>query len=507
MEKIEKKYTYNELECLQEITELILKETNLDKVLKQTLVILSEKMQMQRGIISIYHKELNEIHHDTFGFDDPDDNIKFAPGEGITGEVVKTGRPIAINSLDKAPVFLDKTGIRKTLNQKELAFICVPIKFKNETIGALSVDRKIKVSDDLTKEINFLTKIAELLAEIVDKKLLFYENKQLKELIQKTNPLGTIVGNSKSMRDLAYQISLIADKPVSILVIGETGTGKELVAKTIHNLSSKKDKPFITINCGAIPEGLIESELFGHKKGSFTGAIEDRIGKFEAANGGTLFLDEIAELPLQLQVKLLRALQEKEITKIGDNKNIKLDVRIVSATNKNLEEEIQNGNFRADLYYRLNVFQLFLPHLRERGADIILLADYFIKKYSRQLNKNIERLDTSSIDMLVNYHWPGNVRELENCIERACLLTTDRVINSHHLPPSLQMKSFEETNVKRGKFESLVNAYEIELITDALKDCNGNQTKAATTLGTTKRVIQYKIDQYSIDYRRFRKRN
>jgi len=503
----DKKYTYEELLCLQEITELILKETNLDNALHQTLTILSDKLQLNRGIISIYQKELNEIYHDSFGFKNPQDKIKFAPGEGITGEVVKSGSPIAIPRLDKAPIFLDKTGIRKQLNRKELAFICVPVKYKNDTIGALSVDRKINENDseDLTQEINFLLKIADLIAEIVNKKIINNENKHLKEILQKTNPLGTIVGNSKPMRELAYQISLISDKPIPVLIIGETGTGKELVAKQIHNMSNRRDNPFITVNCGAIPEGLIESELFGHKKGAFTGAIDNRIGKFEAANKGTLFLDEITELPLSLQVKLLRALQEREITPVGDNRVIKIDTKIISATNKNLEDEVKNNNFRADLYYRINAFQLYLPPLRERGADITLLADYFVKKYSGELGKKIDRIDTPAIDMLVNYHWPGNVRELENCIERACLLSIDGTIHAHHLPPTLQMKNIEISNKKRGKFDSLVKAYEIELITDTLKDTNGNQSKAAILLGTTKRVIQYKIEQYNIDYKRFKK--
>nr|HPO49298.1 sigma-54 dependent transcriptional regulator [Spirochaetota bacterium] len=268
----------------------------------------------------------------------------------------------------------------------------------------------------------------------------------------------------------------------------------------------RKKRPFITVNCGAIPEGLIESELFGHKKGAFTGAVSDRIGKFEAANNGTLFLDEIGELSMLLQVKLLRAIQEKEVTPVGANNNISVNVRIITATNRNLEEEVAKGNFRADLYYRLNVFQLFLPPLRERGSDIMLLADHFIKKYSNQQNKNIERIDTPAIDMLMAYHWPGNVRELENCIERACLLAKNNAIHSRDLPPSLQMKSVEETLKSRGKFESLVRSYEIELITDALKDAQGNQSKAAELLQTTKRIIQYKISQYNIDCKRFSKK-
>ncbi len=499
--------TYEELYCLHEITTLIISESNIDKILKNILTLLSDKTGLKRGIISIYYKELSEIHHDSFGFENPEDEIVFAPGEGITGEVVKSGLPIAIPRLDQSPIFLDKTGIRKRLRREELAFICVPIKYKGETIGALSVDRELSENDksDLTHEIFYLTKISELLSDIVKRKLLIKENESLKAMVNISGSSGTIIGNSKPMKDLAHQITLIANSNVSVLIMGETGTGKELVAKQIHDLSPRKNKTFITINCGAIPEGLIESELFGHTKGSFTGAVSDRIGKFQAADGGTIFLDEIGELPLMLQVKLLRVLQEKEITRVGDNNNIKIDVRVIAATNRNLEEEILNGKFRSDLYYRLNVFQLYLPPLRERGADIILLCDYFIKKYASQIGKVVSRIDTSAIDMLTAYHWPGNVRELENCVERSCILAQDGVIQAHHLPPSLQMKMVENRGKKRGKFEALVRAYEIELITDALKDADGNQTYAAEILGTTKRVIQYKIAQYGIEYKRFSK--
>ncbi len=503
-----KNFSYDEILCLYEIQSVALKEYDLDKALKSILNILSEKMGLRRGIISIYDKKNDEIRHDTYGFDNPEDvKVKFKLGEGITGEVIKSGKSISIPRLNKSPLFLDKSGARKNLNKEDMSFICVPIFYKNETIGALSVDKPAKENDDdLTKEVVFLENTASLISDILNKKIIYSQNEILKEIIQKSGPLGTIIGNSKSMRELSYQISLIADSNVSVLIMGETGTGKELVAKEIQDLSERKKRPFITVNCGAIPEGLIESELFGHKKGAFTGAVSDRIGKFEAANNGTLFLDEIGELSMLLQVKLLRAIQEKEVTPVGANNNISVNVRIITATNRNLEEEVAKGNFRADLYYRLNVFQLFLPPLRERGSDIMLLADHFIKKYSNQQNKNIERIDTPAIDMLMAYHWPGNVRELENCIERACLLAKNNAIHSRDLPPSLQMKSVEETLKSRGKFESLVRSYEIELITDALKDAQGNQSKAAELLQTTKRIIQYKISQYNIDCKRFSKK-
>lgn len=500
---MENKFTYEELFSFYQISKEVFQTDNLNFTLKNVLKILEDSTGFNRGIISLYFKDKNEIHHDSFGVNEPDEEIIYSLGEGITGEVVKSGNPIAIPRLDQSSIFLDKTGMRKNIDKKEIAFICVPIIYQNETVGTISVDCHTKEDNDFSHEILFLEKIAEIISELVKRKIIYSENTKLKQMIKKTNPLGTIIGNSKPMRELAYQVSLISDSGVSVLITGETGTGKELVAKEIHSLSSRRDMPFITINCGAIPEGLIESELFGHAKGSFTGAVKDRVGKFLAANGGTLFLDEMGDLPPLMQVKLLRALQEKEITPIGSNESKKIDVRVIAATNKNLEEEIANGNFRSDLYYRLNVFHLYLPPLRDRGADIVLLTDYFIKKYSEKSSVQVVRIDTASIDMLTAYHWPGNVRELENCIERACLLADDGVIHSHHLPPSIQMKSVEKRGKKRGKFEALVRAYEMELITDTLKDTGGNQTNAAKLLGTTKRVIQYKISQYGIDYKRF----
>jgi len=304
------------------------------------------------------------------------------------------------------------------------------------------------------------------------------------------------------MRELSYQISLIADSNVPVLIMGETGTGKELVAKEIHDLSERKKRPFITVNCGAIPEGLIESELFGHKKGAFTGAVSDRIGKFEAANNGTLFLDEIGELSMLLQVKLLRAIQEKEVTPVGANNNISVNVRIITATNRNLEEEVAKGNFRADLYYRLNVFQLFLPPLRERGSDIMLLADHFIKKYSNQQNKNIERIDTPAIDMLMAYHWPGNVRELENVIERGIVLSKDRKsINSdcfeYLVAKSVSLNNYEDAiSVIRDTildFQLNLSDVENDILKNILSYFDGNILTAVSKTSISKNKFYRRI--------------
>jgi len=502
-----KNFSYEELATLYEITNFIISSNDIEKVLKEILNILSEKMNLKRGIISILDKTSNEIFHDTYGFQDPKETIKFKIGEGITGKVIESGEPIGIPRLDKAPFFLDKTGIRKNLNKEELAFICVPIKYQNETIGALSVDMPSKEGEEnLQRKIEFLLNVSIRISELVKRRALISENAKLKDIISSKGYAASIIGNSKKIRDVKDEIITVSKSDVSILIFGETGTGKELVAREIHNNSLRKDKPFIVVNCGALPEGVVESELFGHKKGAFTGANENRIGKFEAADGGTIFLDEIGELPLNIQVKLLRVLQEKEITRIGENIPRKVDVRIIAATNRDLEKEISEGRFRSDLYYRLNVFSIFVPPLRERGSDIMLLADYFVQKYSQKTGKIIKRIDTPTIDMLMKYHWPGNVRELENCIERACLVTTDDAIHSHNLPPSLQIKAVKKENDRIGNFDILVQNYEIELITDALKQTNGNQKKAAEILGTTQRIIQYKITKYNIDCNRFKKK-
>ena len=314
---------------------------------------------------------------------------------------------------------------------------------------------------------------------------------------------SSIIGNSSAMRELSNNISRVADSSTSVLLTGETGTGKEVIAREIKQRSPRKHSELIKLNCGAIPENLIESELFGHEKGSFTGAINQRIGKFELAHGGTIFLDEIGELPQAAQVKLLRVLQEREIERVGGTKLIKVNVRIIAATHRNLEDEVQNGNFRADLFYRLNVFPLYVPPLRERGADIMLLANYFVQRYSIELNKKVNRIDTPAIDMLMAYHWPGNVRELENTIERAVLLSEDDTIHGHHLPPSLQMHEQTPVVTQKGQFEVLVQNYEKQLIVEALKETWGNQTEAAKSLGTTKRVIQYKIKKLGINYKLF----
>lgn len=298
-------------------------------------------------------------------------------------------------------------------------------------------------------------------------------------------------------------ISQVSGSNATVLIRGESGTGKELVANSIHYNSQRAKSPFVKVNCAALPATLIESELFGHEKGAFTGAIKQKIGKFELAHKGTLFLDEIGSLGLDVQANLLRILQEKEFERVGGHKTLKTDVRIIAATNKNLEEAVEEETFRGDLYYRLNVFPIYLPPLRERKTDILLLADYFLEKYAEENHKDVRRFSTPAIDMMMEYHWPGNVRELENCIERAVLLCEEGVIHSYHLPPTLQTGKESDT-VPAMSLEDAVVSLEREMIIDALKNTRGNISMAAKILQTTVRKFAYKAQKYGVDYRLYR---
>ena len=303
------------------------------------------------------------------------------------------------------------------------------------------------------------------------------------------------------MQNIYALIRQVAPSNATVLIRGSSGTGKELVAKAIRQLSPRADKPFVTLNCAALPENLVESELFGHEKGAFTGAVSRRIGRAEAADGGTLFLDEIGDLSLPVQVKLLRFIQERTFSRIGSNEEIKADVRLLAATSRNLEQLMAEGKFREDLYYRLNIFPILLPDLSKRRSDIVLLAEHFISKHNLRYGKNVKRLSTPAVNMLMAYHWPGNVRELENCIERAVLTSADDCIHSYNLPPSLQTgkdAGYEILPEGKASFNTMVESFERELIVEALKKNNGNMSAAARDLDLSPRVIHYKINSYGI---------
>jgi Nif-specific regulatory protein len=387
----------------------------------------------------------------------------------------------------------------------------VPIKEGPRVIGALSVDLTLHEPKPLDEDVRFLMIISSLIAQKValldkierEKEQLSEDNLRLRKELSKKYSFSNIIGNSRKMQEVFYLITQVAKSTANVLLLGESGTGKELVANAIHYNSLRAEKPLIKVNCAALPANLVEAELFGYEKGAFTGASRQKEGKFELANGGTIFLDEIGALALESQGKLLRVLQEREMERLGATRTIKVNVRLIAATNKDLAAAVEGGSFREDLFYRLNVYPIYLPPLREREADVLMLADYFLEKYATEYRKDIKRISTPAIDALVQYHWPGNVRELENCMERSVLLCDDQVIHSYHLPPTLA--TAEQTGTQQS--QSLIDAverYERELLIDALKTSRGNMRRAANSLKTTERIFGYKVRKYDIAPRQYR---
>ena len=404
--------------------------------------------------------------------------------------------------------FSDKKVIALPLGT---TLVISPIKNGNQNIGAIStIQRNVANRDELQHIVELLTAIANIIAGTLWKQLiseesidhLNRENIRLKKILlqlEKEGKSNFIIGHSEKMRTIYRLIAQVAPSKATVLISGETGTGKELVAQAIHE-KSLPEKPFVAVNCGALPDSLLESELFGHTKGAFTGALSDRVGKFEEAIGGTLFLDEIGEMSLSAQTRLLRILEERKLERVGSNKSIDIDIRLLCATNKDLEKAIQEGSFRADLYYRINVFSIELPPLRERTEDIAPLTQHFLSILTHHKHSNFT-ITPQAIATLSAYSWPGNVRELKNIIERAMLLSPNGIIDTTELPHF--MKS-EETTFIGLRFEDKVAEFEKKIIEDALLETKGNQSKAAALLGTTKRVVQYKISKLNIDYKSFK---
>jgi len=506
------KKNVNELSLLFEISRLFDQTEDLNSVFKKVLEKLAEHRFIKLGSLTILNRKTGEIFiESSFGMSDEQQKRgKYRLGEGITGEVIQTGQPAVIPKISEDPHFLNKTGAREKYEKKDISFICSLRSSSSEVIGAISVDRMFDNNTSLDEDLRLLTIISSLIAQAVklrqkyeeENKKLLEENIQLhQELRSKFKP-ANIIGNSSGMVELYKNMERLLQSPTTVLIRGESGTGKELIANAVHYNSLRVNRPFIKVNCAALPETIIESELFGHERGAFTGAITQRKGRFELADTGTIFLDEISEIPTNIQAKILRVLQEREFERVGGSATIKIDVRVIAATNRNLENQMQENKFREDLYYRLNVFPLIIPPLRERRSDIPMLADFFVDKYNRQNNKNIRRISTPAIDMLMIYHWPGNVRELENCIERAVLLSDDDVIHSHHLPPTLQTAEQSSTEF-RGTLDEKLEIVEKELILDALKSASGKMSKAARILGISERIIGLRISKYKIDAKQF----
>jgi len=507
--------TLKKLAMLVEINQAISRTFNLKDSLKATLKILQHSYNIKSGAIFLTENDGKTLFMAaSIGYKEELAKVKYVRGEGLTGRIAETGKPIVAPQVSKEPLFLNRLSSWDPNQDREQTFIGVPINLDYDTLGVLIINLPYSPKRDYESAKKFLTLVASALVQSIrleqvrkeERRKLLDESTRIQERLQDEFRFSNIIGNSHEMREVYERVTQVARADTTVLIRGESGTGKELIAQAIHYNSLRSDKPFVRVNCAAIPETLIETEFFGHEKGAFTDAKTQKKGRFEVANGGTIFLDEIGDLSPMTQVKLLRVLQEQEFERVGGTKPIRVNVRVIAATNSDLEEKIRKGDFREDLYYRLNVFTIYLPPLRERQTDVLLLADHFMLKYGRKHGKPIKRISTPAIDMLRQYHWPGNVRELENCIERAVLVCDDQVIHSYHLPPTLQTAESSGTT-PHISLEEAVATYEKELIQDALKTTRGNRAKAARLLGTTERIIGYKVEKYKIDAKRFKNKN
>lgn len=504
----------SELSLLFEISRILDSSLNLRDVVHPVLEALGRHLEIRLGVLSLLNRATERISIEAaYGLSESQQRRGwYKIGEGITGGVVQSGEPAVVPKIADEPAMVHRTGAASNPVLAELSFICVPIKAGNSVIGSLSTDKLFPPEVPFAEDVRLLSIIASMISQAVklrqaaqeERRRLLEENDRLQEELKNRFRPQNLVGNSEGMNSMFRLVAQVSRSDATVLVRGETGTGKDLVAHAIHYNSARAAKPFIKVNCAALPDSVIESELFGHERGAFTGAVAARKGRFELAHGGTLFLDEIGDLSSATQVKLLRVLQDGEFERVGGNATQRSDVRVIAATNRNLEELIEREEFRADLYYRLNVFPIHIPPLRERKTDLLLLADYFVAKYGGENHKQIKRITTPAIDMLMSYHWPGNVRELENCIERAVLLSNDDVIHGHHLPPTLQTAEASGTTPS-GSLQGTIGAVERELIQDALKWARGNMARAARSLQISERIMGLRVRKYGIDPAAYKK--
>ncbi len=504
-----------ELDLILEITSILSsKDVDLDSVIK----LLAEHLGANRLYLTILNRDTQKIYIEgAYGLNSGDaKGWVYRVGEGIIGRVIASGIEVFIPSIADSTDFLNKTKSPLKVDGRDVSFICMPVKYKDEVIGTMSF-HKVQAADNNNSTLSYSIRFLKIVGGIIGRTLrrrqeyaeemaqLKAENEALRTDLAggSAATLSNMKGRSRQMNELSALIGSVAKTDATVIIRGESGVGKELVADAIHRNSNRSDKPFIKVNCASLPDTLIESELFGHEKGSFTGASQRRIGRFEAANGGTIFLDELGDIPASTQIKLLRVLQEREIERLGSTESIKVDVRVITATNRDLETMIREGEFREDLYYRLNVFPLLIPSLRERISDVPILANHFIEKFNVRYGKEIKRITTAAIDMLMVYKWPGNIRELENCIERACILSTDNVLRAHNLPPTLQTADSSET-VTSGRLDIIVGNFEKQIITEVLTSTKGNMAKAAESLGVSERIMGLRVKKYEIDIARFK---
>ena len=504
----------HDLSLLFEISQTLETSLELREVIRPALKKMATQMGLLRGTVTIINRETSEMTVDeAYGLPEEKADLCARSVQPLLIKVVETGEPLVVRDVAANEYFRGRVVPKRHAAAEGgvTSFLCVPIRAGQETLGTLSVERLTGPGDTFEHDLRMLTIIASVIAQAVSLRrsaqeriaALRRENDRLQEQIRNHFKPSNMIGSSGAMQSVYNHIEQVATSKTTVLIRGESGVGKELVAHALHKGSPRSLRAFVKVNCAALPDSIIESELFGHEKGAFTGAIAMRKGRFEIADGGTLFLDEIGDLSPTTQVKLLRVLQEREFERVGGQSTLRCDVRVITATSRNLEKLIEEGRFRADLYYRLNVFPIYVPALRERKSDMLQLADYFVEKYSKASQKKIHRISTAAIDLMMRYHWPGNVRELENCVERAVLLCRGDAIQAHHLPPTLQASDqLDKPSV--GTLESAMVALEHEMIVDVLKTTRGNMAKAAIQLGISERIMGLRVKKYNIETERFR---
>jgi Nif-specific regulatory protein len=511
----------NSQEILIETFHIIEQEESLNDIFNKVMEVLKVKMNISRGMLVLFDKDNPNSLKVYSGYKISEDSIKngvYKIGEGIIGNAVLKGQTMAVEDLTKEPLFLNRLKIQRP---EKNSMIAAPIKAGPNVLGVLSIEKIFDDKEYFQDGVHTVTILASLIAYRVksfqrqqeETQKLITENIELRKELKKEYNFRNIVGKNEQVRKILEQINTVSNTTASVLITGETGTGKEMIAKIVHFLSDRRENKFISVNSAAIPENLLESELFGYEKGAFTGAIGNKKGKFELADRGTIFLDEIGEMPLQLQSKILRALQEKEIEPLGSEKSTKIDIRIIAATNRDLKKMVDEKKFRADLYFRLNVITLHMPALRERKDDIPLLVDFFIKRYNELYGKQVASIDSAVEEIFMNYEWPGNIRELENVIERAVIMAKGNLIDSSLIPDAINpakskddgfnIKNYMKIESKKKAsgtiYKEVIGELEKWLIEEMLVDTGNNKLKTAQKLGINRNTLKSKMKEYGIN--------
>ncbi len=481
MESIIRKIGREQLEILFEMASSLSSTLELSKILDIIIESAKNLLKAEASSLLLLDETTNELYFASVSGEVSErlKNLTVPIDKGIAGACVREGRPKIVNDTSRDKDFYQK--IDKSTGFVTRSIIAAPLIISGKTIGVIEVLNK-KDSQQWTEEDkNLLLIIAYQSAQVIQNAQNHLRIHEYKDLLKdEIDSRYALIGHSEQFKNLLSLTEKVAQSNASVLILGENGTGKELLARYIHRLSQRREKPFIAVSCAAIPATLLESELFGYEKGAFTGALTQHKGRFELAHQGTIFLDEIGDLLPETQSKLLRVLQEREFERLGGTKTIKVDVRVIAATNQNLEEKIKQKLFREDLFYRLNVFPIYVPPLRDRKDDIIILAEHFLDYYAKQMNKDIKKFSDEVIERLIQYPWPGNVRELQNVIERAVVLTNTDTIKSEAL--MLPSEPIELPLTYDKSLKDAVEEFKLKYIKEAIKKCGGNQRKASRIL-------------------------